>query len=34
VPVKALAVEDEPAHSVEEGEAEGGRMRGPFAEPG
>src|SRR5215207_960121 len=34
VPVKALAVEDEPAHTVEEGEAEGGRMRGPFAEPG
>src|SRR5215216_6814139 len=34
VPVKALAVEDEPAHSVEEGEAEGGRMSGPFAEPG
>ena len=34
VPVKALAVEDEPAHSVEQGEAKGGRVRGPFAEPG
>jgi hypothetical protein len=34
MPVKALAVEDEPTHTVEEGKTEGAQMRGPFAEPG